>query len=86
VKTYKAKVTEGDNGWLVAEITGVRAAGIKGKSGIVTQGRDLNELAWMIQDAVRTLTLTDDFAIQLTLTAVSKPKTRRAQAVRRRAA
>lgn len=86
MNTHKAKVTEGDNGWLVAKITGVRAAGIKGKSGIVTQGRDLKELAWMIQDAVRTLTLTDDFAIPLTLTAVSKPKARRAPAARRCAA
>lgn len=86
MNTHKAKVTRGENGWLVAEITGVRAAGIKGKSGIVTQGRDLNELAWMIQDDVRTLTLTDDFAIQLALTAVCKPKARRAPTARRRAA
>lgn len=62
-KVYRATVEHGD-GWLIAEVTGLRAFnGVKG--GIVTQGRDLNELAYMVRDAIEQFTDTKGFAVEL---------------------
>jgi len=54
-KVYRVKVEQGDDGWLVAEATNLR--------GMVTRGRDLNELEFMVRDAIGSLTDTTDFAI-----------------------
>lgn len=64
-KVYRAKVLK-DDGWFVAEVTGLRAF-TGGKGGIVTQGRDLDELAYMVRDAIGLLTETTDFAVELLL-------------------
>lgn len=61
MKTYRVKVEQGDDGWLVAESRNLR--------GMVTQGRDLDELVFMIRDAIKQLTDSTDFAIQLSLPA-----------------
>jgi len=76
VKSLKAKVTMGDDGWLIAEITGLRAL-TKTRDGVVTQGRDLDGLAFMVRDAFETLTGERDFAIQLILPADTRLPTRR---------
>ena len=89
MKTYKAKVIDGGDGWLVAEVAGLRAfTGTRG--GVVTQGRDLDELAYMVHDAIQTLTDETDFAIHLLLPPKMRLKIRArsatAKKVRRRAA
>lgn len=63
-KAYRARVMQGDDGWLVAEARTPR--------GLVTQGRDLDELAFMVRDAIEQLTDSTDFAIQLVLPAALK--------------
>lgn len=57
MKTYRAKVEQGDDGWLVATIVNLRGA--------VTQGRDLNELAFMVRDCIECMTETKRFAVEL---------------------
>lgn len=59
MKTYRVKVEQGDDGWLVAEGLNLR--------GLVTQGRDLDEVAFMVRDAIELLTETTNFAVQLLL-------------------
>jgi hypothetical protein len=76
-KVYKATVCR-DGGWLVAQVSGLRAFD-GGKGGVVTQGRDLDELAFMVRDAIELLTDTSNFSIQLLL-----PADLRAGAVRRK--
>jgi len=76
LKTYKAKVIAGEDGWLVAEVAGLRAFS-GAKAGVVTQGRDLDELGFMIRDAVESLTDQTDFAIQMTVPAAVLVRSRR---------
>jgi hypothetical protein len=88
-KVYSVKVQQ-DDGWLIAEVTGLRAF-TGGKGGIVTQGRDLDELALMVRDAIELLTDTSDFSIRLLLPAnvkvtASRSQTRASKKRRRRAA
>lgn len=84
-KTYKVKVQQ-DDSWLIATVTGLRAFNAA-KAGVVRQGRDLDELAHMVRDAIGQITETTDFAIELLLPAtldVRRPKV--AKKARRRAA
>lgn len=64
MKTYRVKVDLGENGWFVAQVTGLKVPGQR-RSGVVTQGRDLDELAFMVRDAIHTIAGESDFAIQL---------------------
>lgn len=57
MKTYRAKVEQGEDGWLVATVTNLRGA--------VTQGRDMNELAYMVRDCIECMTETKRFAVEL---------------------
>lgn len=59
MKVYKVNVTRGEDGWLVAEGVNLR--------GLVTQGRDLDEVAVMVRDAIEALTESTEFTIQLVL-------------------
>lgn len=70
MKTYRIKVLQGDDGWLVAEGINLR--------GLITQGRDLNELTAMIRDAIELLTESSEFTIQLLVPSsikMASPKT-----------
>jgi predicted RNase H-like HicB family nuclease len=83
MKTYRVRVIQGDDGWLVAEGVNLR--------GLVTQGRDLNELAFMIRDAIEMLTETTRFSVELILpatfkVAAARGRARTAKKTRRRAA
>jgi len=82
-KSYKVKVTY-DAGWYVGEVAGLRAF-TGGKGGVITQGRDLDELAFMVRDAVALLTDETDIALQLLLPATLKAPRRRAGATKKRA-
>lgn len=77
MKTYRAKVEHGEDGWLVAQVVGLRGA--------ITQGRDLDELAYMVRDAIESLTQSRAFVLHLLLppSVVTGPKVTRK---RRRAA
>jgi hypothetical protein len=86
-KVYRAKVQQ-DGPWLIAEVSGLRAFN-GGKGGVVTQGRDLDELAFMVRDAIELLTDTANFSIQLLLPANLRAAPTRRKSVkktRRRAA
>lgn len=76
MKTYRVKVEQGGDGWLVAQVVGLRGA--------VTQGRTLDELAMMVRDAIELLTESRGFAIQLLLPASPRTASRRPAARKRR--
>ncbi|MBY0114342.1 MAG: hypothetical protein K2Y21_16130 [Phycisphaerales bacterium] len=83
MKSYRVQVEQGDDGWLVAIGVNLR--------GLVTQGRDFNELALMVRDAIEALTESDDFTIQLLVPASirvgrTKPTTKATTKRRRKAA
>jgi predicted RNase H-like HicB family nuclease len=81
MKAYRVKVSRGEDGWLVAEGANLR--------GLVTQGRDLNELVSMIHDAIEQLTDSSSFSIQLLLPAdikIAPSRRKAAKKQRRRAA
>jgi len=59
MKTYHVKVEVGDDGWLVAQAIE--------EPGAITQGRDLDEIAYMIRDAIELLTEESGFQIDLML-------------------
>ena len=59
MKTYHVKVGPGDDGWLVAQAVEEPAA--------ITQGRSLDEIAWMIRDALELVTEDVDFQVDLML-------------------
>ncbi len=85
MKIYHATVQAGDDGWLVAEVSGLRVPGQR-RAGIVTQGRDLDELTFMVRDAIAALTGQDGFAIQLLVPAdVARAASPPAPPTRRRA-
>ncbi len=71
MKTYNIRVTRGGDGWLVAQAQNLRGA--------ITQGRDLDEVAFMIRDAIELLTQTRDFAIVLRLDPKVRPRPNRAR-------
>jgi hypothetical protein len=88
-KTYKVRVKQ-DEGWFIAEAGGLRTSD-GGKAGMVTQARDLDELAYLIRDAIAQLTDTTDFAIELLLRSTvtiarRKPAAKATRKSRRRAA
>ncbi len=62
--TYHIKVEIGEDGWLVGQAVEEPAA--------LTQGKDLDELAIMIRDALELLTDSKDFQIDLMLPAALK--------------
>ena len=66
MKTYNVEVTPGGDGWLVAQAVNLRGA--------ITQGRDLDEIAFMIRDAIELLTETKDFNISLRLGPQVRPR------------
>lgn len=74
-KVYRAEVIK-DGRWFIAEVSGLRAF-TGGKGGVVTQGRDLDELAFMVRDAIELLTDEKDFDIQLLLPRALKLPARR---------
>lgn len=77
MKTYRVKVVQGEDGWLVAKVTNLRGA--------ITQGRDLNELTFMVRDAIGCLTETQDFAVQLLVPpTIRVPVAKSAAAARKR--
>jgi len=59
MKTYRVEVEKGEDGWLVGQSTDLPSA--------ISQGRDLDELAVMMRDAIETLTSETDFGIDLVL-------------------
>jgi predicted RNase H-like HicB family nuclease len=59
--TYHIKVDVGEDGWLVGQAVE--------EPGALTQGKDLDELANMIRDALELLTGKKDFQIDLMLPA-----------------
>jgi hypothetical protein len=65
-----------DGRWFVAEVSGLRAF-TGGNSAVVTQGRDLDELAFMVRDAIELPTDERDFDIQLLLPRALKLPARR---------
>jgi predicted RNase H-like HicB family nuclease len=73
LKTYRVKVQQGESGWLVAQVVGLPEA--------ISQGKDLSELAYMIRDAITTLTDKTRFELQLivppTVEISAKPASRR---------
>lgn len=75
MKTCDVKVI-GHSRWFIAEVAGLRAFS-DGKGGVVTQGRDLDELAFMVRDAIELLTDEKDFDIQLLLPRALKLPARR---------
>lgn len=65
MKTYHIRVSQGEDGWLVAQALNLRGA--------ITQGRDLDEIAFMIRDAVELLTQTRNFGLVLRLDPKLRP-------------
>ena len=76
MKTYTIEVTKGEDGWLVAQATNLRGA--------ITQGRDLDEVAFMIRDAIQLFTNTKNFTIVLKLDPKVRPLPRSKRARSRR--
>jgi predicted RNase H-like HicB family nuclease len=78
MKTYNVRVEKGEDGWLVAQATNLRGA--------ITQGRNLDEIAYMVRDAIQLLTQTKDFNIVLRLASTVRPGPSRKPVSRRRRA
>ena len=66
MKTCNIEVTPGGDGWLVAQAINLRGA--------ITQGRDLDEVAFMVRDAIELLTETKEFNISLRLGPQGRPR------------
>lgn len=64
MKTYHVQVETGEDGWLVAQVIE--------EPGAITQGRDLDEVAYMIRDAIELLTQESGFQIDLMVPASVK--------------
>lgn len=78
MKTYNIEVTSGGDGWLVAQAVNLRGA--------ITQGRNLDEVAYMIRDAIELLTETKDFNIVLRLGTKVRPRPARRRSAAKRGA
>jgi len=76
MKTYTVQVEQVEDGWLCAQATNLRGA--------ITQGRDLDEVAFMIRDAIELLTETKDFRITLRLDSGVRPRPQRPVRARRK--
>ena len=58
MKTYRVEISRGDQ-WLIASH--------RGEPTFTTQGRDLDELAFMVRDAIQCMTETESFELDLVI-------------------